>query len=304
VEESLLKLVPISPGTAIAFAGDFQLATELIAFVKDHYDDAMPLNSLFQSLTASLGPFDPNRGVALILASSRAGADSHLANWDTVRGLNPQASEYYHIGSLTSYHAALTPEVLSILTAGEVPPERLLPILSAVVQSYGVHDNLIDMNVGGIIFGLRVQAGDLCWQDDTNYLLYDSSLANTAYISAFVREDVLVVNSSLTNDVRLFAHSASMPSFQDWLNRWQAYIKTHIKSDQYRYWVFLSTLGKVITVLRREALDKESRYVRLTAIGGDKFDLGISPELQSVLVKALADRGDGSLPFRLNFLND
>jgi hypothetical protein len=304
VEEMLLKLVPIAPGTAVAFAGDVQLASEIIGFLKSNYDETTPLDSLFSSLVASLGPFDPERAVELILASSSSGAGSYLVHWDTVHGLNARASDYYQIGSLTSYHAALTPQVLSVLAAGKVPPERLLPILTAVVQSYGVHDNLINMNVGGVIFGLRVHAGGLSWQDDTNYVLYDPSFANVVYVSAFVRENALVVSSSLTNDVRILAHSVSTPSSQVWLSSWETYIKTHLSSDQYRYWVFLRTLGKVITVIRREALDRQSRYMRLDATGDGKFTIGMSPELMPILTKSLVDRGDESLPFRLNFLND
>jgi hypothetical protein len=193
--------------------------------------------------------------------------------------------------------------VLSILTAGKVPPERLLPML-AVVQSYGVHDNLIDMNVGGVIFGLRVHAGSLTWQDDTNYVLYDPSFNNSAYISVFVRDDVLVVGSSSTDDVRVLAHSVSMPCSQVWLDSWETCIKTHLSSDQYRYCVFLSTFAKIITVLRREAFDQESRYLRLHTTKDGKFTIGMSPELMSLLAQPLVDRNDGSLPFRLNFRND
>jgi hypothetical protein len=302
VEESVLKLVPIASGAAVAFAGDIQLASELIAFLKNNYDDT-PLDMLFSSLTASLGPFDSNRPVEVILASSR-GADSCLVHWNTVHGFRAETSDYCQIGSLTSYHSALTPQVLSTLAAGKVPPERLLPMLAAVVQSYGVHDNLIDMNVGGVIFGLRVHSGGLTWQDDTNYVLYDPSFANTAYVSVFVRDDVLVVGSSLTDDVRVLAHRVSMPSSEVWLNSWKTYINTHLSSDQYRYWVFLNTLAKVITVLRREAFEQDSRYVRLNATIDGKFTIGMSPELMALLVEQLVDRRDGSLPFRLNFRND
>jgi hypothetical protein len=94
-----------------------------------------------------------------------------------------------------------------------------------------------------------------------------------------------------------------MPSTQVWLNSWEAYIKTHLNSDQYRYWVFLNILEKVITVLRRETLDHESPYIRLNTTGDGKFDMSVSPELMSVLVQPLVDRNDGSLPFRLNFRN-
>jgi hypothetical protein len=75
VEESLLKLVPIAPGTAVAFVGDVQLAGELVEFLKSSYNDTTPIDSLFSSLTASLGPFERKRPVEVILASSRSGAD-------------------------------------------------------------------------------------------------------------------------------------------------------------------------------------------------------------------------------------
>jgi hypothetical protein len=88
------------------------------------------------------------------------------------------------------------------------------------------------------------------------------------------------------------------------LDSWKTYINTHLNSDQYRYWVFLNTLGKVITVLRRDAFERESRYVRLNATKDGKFTIGMSPELLPILVRPLVDRLDGSLPFRLNFLND
>ena len=304
VEESLLKLVPIAPGTAVAFAGNVQLAREVIEFLKSNYRDVTPIDQLFSSVTASLGPFESTRAVEVIFARSKSAGDSCLVQWDTIRGLNPQKSDYYQIGSLTSYHAAITLGVLSLLIRGKVPSERLLPIISAVVQSYGVHDNLIDMNIGGIIFGLRVEGGSLFWQDDTNYVLYDPSFANISYASAFVRDHVLVVNSSLTNEVRAFAHSVSMPSSQVWRSCWEGYIKTHVRSDQYRYWVFLSTLGKVITVARREGFENVSKFVRLVAGQDDKFTISMSSELMSVLQKPLMDRRDGTLPFRLNCLND
>jgi hypothetical protein len=304
VEESLLKLVPIAPRSAVAFAGDVRLASEIVAFLKNNYNDTAPIDSLFSSLTTILGPFARDRPVELILASSRNGAQPCLAHWDTLHGLSPQRSDYYQIGSLTSYHAALTPQVLGVLAAGKLVPERLLPMITAVVQSYGVHDNLIDMNVDGVVFGLRVNAGGISWQDDTNYVLYDPLVANVAYVSAFVRKNVLVVSSSLTNEVRVLAHSASTPSLSDWLGCWESYVKKHLSSDQYRYWIFLSILGKVITVLRREALDRKSRYLRFDASEDGKFKIEMSPELISVLTEPLLDRGDGSLPFRLNFRND
>src|SRR5262249_6698333 len=78
VEESLLKLVPISPGTTVAFAGDVRLAREVIEFLKDNYKDTIPIERLFSSVTTSLGPFEPTRAVEVLLASSKSPGDSCL----------------------------------------------------------------------------------------------------------------------------------------------------------------------------------------------------------------------------------
>lgn len=305
VEESLLKIVPVSDGIAIAFAGDVQLATSIIEFLSENLEaNVSDLRSLLSSVTISFGPFSRDRTVELLLAASGPLGEQQLLCWNTVSGLDTSDSDFYQIGSLESYHSAVTPLLLSILAKGSLAPDRLLSVLTAVVQSYGVHDNLIEQNIGGLIFGLRTEAGRTIWQEDTNYVLYDPQIKNLIWISAFVRDDVVVLNSSQTNDIRCLAHSVSTASIQAWLNKWQGYVKSHLETDRYRYWVFISTLGKVITVLRRDDFDVESRYVSLRKSGDGKFDMDISGELMSLLTKPLTDLHDGSLPFRLVFRND
>jgi hypothetical protein len=303
VEESLLKLVPIARGTAVAFAGDVYLASQIVEFLKARLTPAENIEELFPTLTSNLGPFDPGRRVDLLLASSTPDGERSLIHWDTLHGVDSEVSDYYQIGSLTSYHSAMTPQVLAHLVNGNLAADRVLSVMTAIVQSYGVHDNLVEMNVGGIIFGLRCHQGEISWQEDTNFFLYDPQLATAAYISALVREDVLVVNSSLTNDTRVLAHSVSTRSAHAWLQKWDLAVKRHLKSDRFRYWVFIGTTARVITVIRREDLDEPNRYLSLSAMGNGHFDIGLSPELVSKLKQPLEDRGDGSLRFRLNFLN-
>ena len=305
VEESLLKIVPLSDGIAVAFAGDVQLATSIIEFLSENLEaNASDVRPLLSSVTTSLGTFSRDREVGLLLAVSDSLREPQLLHWNTASGLDTSESDYYQIGSLTSYHSALTPQVLSLLAKGNLAPDRLLSVLTAVVQSYGVHDNLIQQNIGGLIFGLRTHAGKTIWQEDTNYVLYDPQVKSPIWVSAFVRDNVVVLNSSQTNDIRCLAHSVSTASIQAWCDKWQNHVKSHLETDRYRYWVFISMLGKVITVLRRDNLDEESRYVSLRKTGDGKFDMGISGELMSLLKQPLIDMQDGSLPFRLNFRND
>lgn len=111
------------------------------------------------------------------------------------------------------------------------------------------------------------------------------------------------MNSSFTNDTRVLAHSASTRSPRAWLQKWGLAVKRHLETDRFRYWVFISTTARVITVIRREDFERPNRYLSLSVVGNGHFDIGLSPELVSKLKQPLEDRGDGSLPFRLNFLN-
>ncbi len=305
VEESLLKIVPLSDGIAVAFAGDVQLATHIIEFLRENMEaNASDLKSLLSLVTTSLGPFSREREVKLLLASSDQLREPQLLCWNTVSGLDTSESDFHQIGSLTSYHSDLTPQVLSLLAGGKLAPDRLLSVLTAVVQSYGVHDNLIEQNIGGLIFGLRTHAGQIIWQEDTNYVLYNPQIKKPIWISAFVRDNVVVLNSSQTNEIRCLAHSVSTASIQTWSDKWQDYVKSHLEKDQYRYWIFISTQGKVITIIRRDNLNEDSRYVLLKKTGDGEFDIKISEQLMSLLQQPLIGRNDGSLPFRLNFRND
>jgi hypothetical protein len=303
VEESLLKLVPITSGTAIAFSGNVQLATEIIEFLKRNFDHTETFADLFAKVNASLGPFNPARHVSLIVAYSPSNAESQLIHWDSQHGLDGNQSDYYQIGSLTSYHAALTPQILSILANGQLSLERVLSMIIAVVQSYGILSNLIDMNVGGIIFGLWVYNGSVAWQEDTNFLLYNPTFDNIDYILAFVRDDALVVNSSFTNETRIFMHSVSTSSHQVWHKDWHFFVASHLNSDKYRYWIFLSTKERNITVLCRNDFEIENQYFSLQFNGDGNFTLGLSPNFKAVLAEPLRNLGDDSLPFRLSFRN-
>jgi hypothetical protein len=303
VEEALLKILPIAPDTVVALAGDVQIATTIIEFLKENLHKAVTIESLFASVTTSMGPFDPRRCVELLLAYSPTSGKPKLIRWDSTHGIDVTESDFYQIGSLTSYHAALTPQVLAVLVQRKLAPDRILPVLSAIVQSYGIHDNLINLNIGGVIFGLRLYNEKIDWQEDTNFILYDPTFKNISYISAFSRNNVLVVSSSLTNDIRVFAHTVSTSSTQTWLDYWGPFIRKHLNSNKYRYWVFISTTSRIITVLRRDNLDSENKYFTLQYSGDGNFSLGLSPEMMSLLSQPLIDHGDGSLPFRLNFRN-
>jgi hypothetical protein len=288
---------------AIGFAGDVQIATEIIGLLKDNVQYADSVSDLIR-IADNMGPFDPKRRVTLLIASSSVQGSVELIKWDSLKGIDQSGADFYQIGSLTSYHSAITPEFLNILISGNLAIDRILPTIISVVQSYGIYDDLIQMNVGGLIFGLCTSHGQVNWQDDTNYLLYGPNMDKISYISAIARDNVIIISSSITNDTRIFAHSISANSSTLFSQDWRKRVQEQVNSDLFHYWVFISIKDRVITLLIRNDLQSESKYVRLSKLSNGKFDLAMSPELIQLLRQPVEDKNDGSIPYRLNVRND
>lgn len=304
VEEGLLKLVPLNFGAAAAFAGDVDLGTSCLEFLRDRMTAKTSPRDLLRGLIVSLGPFPAERPVEILLAFTDEARRSDLIHWHSLRGLDSTESDYYQIGSLTSYHAAFTPELISLFVSGNLDTEKMLSVVSAIVQSYGIHDDLIRMNVGGLVFGVMSRLGTVTWQPDTNFVLYSLDLSFRAVITAIARENMLALSSSITDDTRIIANSISMPHADVLTEDWLQKAKKEVDSGTTPLWVFTSTVGRVITLIFRADINKQSRYVQFTNLGGGNFDLGMSPDLMELLHRPLEDRNDGSLPFRLNVRND
>jgi hypothetical protein len=304
VEEGLLKLVPLNSGTVAAFAGDVELATSCLEFIYGQMDAGTSLRDVCNALTISLGPFPEERPVDILIAFTDQEGRCELVHWNSSLGLDPTESDWYQIGSLTSYHADLTPALLSLFVSGSLDTERMLPVASAIVQSYGIHHDLLSMNVGGLVFGAQSRLGSVTWQPDTNYFIYSLDFSFRGIITAIARDNTLVVSSSITDDTRVFGHIISMPRQDLWTQDWVERSKREIDSGLSPLWVFISTAGRVITIIFRSDVNKDSRYVKFQNLGGGKFDIGLSPDLMALLQQPLYDRNDGSLPFRLNVRNE
>ncbi|CAD6874852.1 hypothetical protein [Methylomonas fluvii] len=302
VQESLLKLVRLSDKRAATYSGDVAIATDLLSILKQRCEYGDSIQIALTSAAASVGPFTSERPVSLLIAEHGEQGPS-LKLWHSVQPGDISEVAIGEIGSLQTYHSDFAKTALSLLCRGNIEERRLLPIVSAVVQTYGVHDNLIQQNIGGLIFGLQVCSEGVVWQEDTNYFLYPDTISPLTYVSAFARDDVVVVNSSVTNATSCFSNSVNTVEISEWFGKWDGYIQSHINSNNYRYWVFISSARKVITIVRLEDLTADNQYFSLTFQGNGKFDLGISPTLRDALLAPIDPQGHDAIPFRLKFLN-
>ncbi|MDO9316437.1 MAG: hypothetical protein Q7T97_18035 [Burkholderiaceae bacterium] len=310
VEEVSLKLHCIAPGTVVACTGDSEQAMKVIEFLRGEQGGSASNAELLARLESRIVPFSADSAdsadsaVALLVVSSGSDGHAELLRWTAAEGLDQSGSDFFEIGSKTPYHEALSPELRAILASGDLTSDRVLPVLTAIVQSRGARDCTIDMNVEGLIFGLRTEGGTVTWQEDTLVVLYDQAFASSTHVCALARDDELVVHSSDNDLTRVFASPASMLRCRSRDAAWLRRIKAELASDRFRYRVFISTSEKVITVIVRNDFERESRYLRLQAQSNGQFDLALSPELTSLLLRPLLDRSQGAIPFQLSVRED
>jgi len=304
IEEPALKLVRIAPGAVAACSGDAGSVSRLLEFLQANHAGVTNNGELLSLLDVSLGPFSDAKPVSLLLASSGSDGACELLRWTSPGGLDTTGSDLLQIGDPTPFHTALSPEILSILAAADPSPERMLPVLTAIVQSRGVSENSSDLNVNGLIFGVHTGLGVATWQGDTLVVLYDQAFASPAHVAVLARSDELVVHASHDAATRVFV---PLPSNHRRAPReacWLRGIQDELAADRFRFRVFISTCEQVITLIIRNDFERESGYVRLKRKSNGQFDFSLSPEMTSLLLRPLEDRSQGSVPLRLSLRED
>ncbi|MBX9715036.1 MAG: hypothetical protein K2X42_00445 [Burkholderiaceae bacterium] len=305
VGEPTLRLQPIAPDTAVACAGDVDLSTQIVAFLKAHQGDVFSHPELLQRMEQHLGPFSADRSVALLLASSTGDGGTELLCWTTAEGLDTARPDFCQIGEPAKpHHAVLTPELRAALAASDLTAERLMPVVTAMVQSCAVRDGSIDMNLGGLVFGLRTDGGSLRWQEDTVLVLYDADFASSTQMVVLPRADELVVRTSDSPTTRVFAPAATTPRGPSRPRLWLHGLQAELDADRFRHRVFISRSEPLVTIIIRIDLERESRYVRLGPMRQGRFEMALSPELTSLLLRPLQDRSLGGLPMQVSVRED
>ena len=76
-----------------------------------------------------------------------------------------------------------------------------------MLQSYGIHDYLIENGVGGGFCGLYMDQSGIHWQPDILYLVVHPQLKDVGMVGSFGRTNIWCLFSSMTRAGRLvFAH--------------------------------------------------------------------------------------------------
>lgn len=305
VEESLLKITPVSPGLVITFSGDVGLAKSIIQFIKTLYASLSDINRVLLSISASLGPFSGSRIVSLIIGN-HINDCARLYSWESS---NPdqviEGPDCIWSGSLPPVFAKIAPLLLQEFVSGNIPIQRILPIITSILQSLGIHNNLIKFHVGGIFAGIQLNEAGYRWQEDTTYILTDNTFSQPDFVKCFIRDNALVVRSSVGNITRVFFDYMNDQSVAIWIRKWRDAANQEIVRGNSCYYCVLNKQYPNVVVVRSKDCLPDTDYLRFNlSNNGNTLNLKVRSDLiEMIRNPVVRDKNDGSLPISFRFLD-
>jgi hypothetical protein len=147
VEEGALKIVRIGTDCAIALAGSVRRAIDSIESLRGAYDPTTTIPNLLRQLGRSIDASVDNGFTFLIARCGHFGAE--LWHWTSATPmLCNEVTVVHEIGSLPTWHVHLTRYLASFLTQRNLDESRLSSVITAMLQSYGIHDAMHQHGVG------------------------------------------------------------------------------------------------------------------------------------------------------------
>lgn len=164
IEESLQKVLNLDGNIIFGFAGDVKLSSDFannlsLRIFQEKINKPEDFVKLIErSLEDCIS--EKNRVKVQFVFGVMINDDPTLFSYNAFNN----CQIFYHkesvqIGSLTNSHLYphISAGIASLFIQGKLPDARMLACVNSLVQSYGVHDNLIEnFGVGGAILGVSI----------------------------------------------------------------------------------------------------------------------------------------------------
>jgi hypothetical protein len=209
VYEGALKLINLERA-AIAMAGDSALAQAIAGTFKEAFQLTDNPREALHIAIMSNGPFSSERSCTLVVAFPNSPTPTllsfNLNNDQTI--IDHREDCFLPIGSIPIWYKNASFSIIELVGAGFCnKPSWFLTSVLAFVQSYGIHEYILEQGVGGAFCGLFIGEHSIEWQSDLLFLLYDRGRdPNINAVSSIVRDHVLVVRSLYNELVASFRH--------------------------------------------------------------------------------------------------
>ena len=244
---------------------------------------------------------DPDSDVTMILAYRQDG-QPRLATYNANGDRRVQDDvERVQCGSMKAGYHDLTERHLRAFSSIGDSPQRTLVQALGLLQSYGIHDYLIEHGVGGGFCGLYLDQDGIHWQPDILYVVVHPQLADFGFVGSFARNNIWCLFSSMTTAGGLvFAHMKEDESGELYRQRVSPIVRAlEEKNDrgEFDFITVLSTGQHVVSVI--EMLGRlEHALLMVEPVSEVPGRLGIywSPQLQSLLDRIIEPEGYSGPP--------
>jgi len=308
VGEGALKIINLGQ-VAVAMCGDLRVGRSVVRTLNTAMEHGKDPQEALRVAVRTNGPFDdPERTIQLIVASPSSPKPTLLAfNSDGNQAIQEvQEGCAIHFGSLSPAYKSVTPQFIELLRGFTLKPQQLLVGTLALLQSYGIHEHILEEGVGGAFCGLLVQENSIEWQKDILFCIHRGMDQNFNMVSSIVRDDVLVVRSTLNNRCSYFGDSLNSGLDEKWRAEWWDPAFEFAKHGKFDFIVLLNTQFRIVTVI--EMLKQQtSKHYRIVPAKGQRpeeafrLDFAFSPTLTEDMIEPIADRNDGSMPLKFNW---
>lgn len=309
LREETNKIQVINDSLCIAFAGDVDIAKEIFRLVKLQLSEKeILLENIAMAFERSLDAIRPFKikDIPSFIVGAIIENKPQLLSFNITKRVLLDTHKYLvQAGSMKGIYKQLTIEYFKEQVGKTLKDETRLIVFNSIIQLYGIHDNLLESNVGGIISGLFVNKNGVSWQNDTCYIVYsikDKSPEASNLIRMMVRKNIVIVHSPLRNGYFGFTDilMEALPSgfIQKWENNW----KQEMDSFDFKYVVFLAKEYRKVTVVKNEKNGEENNFINFKAINNKHALAAISEELMKTLYTLKLPDENGMEPLDIHFL--
>jgi hypothetical protein len=310
VRDTLPKIVKISDFIMLGFAGDVRIANAVIEdlIIRAEFTEINSNDDFENLLNLSVSNClfgNTRRDIQLITTAIINELPVIFAyNHDNKEKIQ-QINELVQIGSLSqnALYSASSQFITSALAQGTLPVQRMLPCVTAFIQSYGVHDPLMEYyGVGGAITGAYLSPTGITWQENTIYILYDNLSSDLSLINIMNIDGTILTRNS-NGDYHVFVNGKNPSEFSTFDKSTINKVKSILNEDVYKYVAFINKKHRKVVVLERAPLAKNSKYLELKILNERDISIVIGPELSGTLMEDQNSEKD-SIPFTFSFLYD
>ena len=302
VEETMLKLCCVNSKAIVAIAGDINRALEIVKTFESALKNYANIKEAFEKAICSCGPYLKDTDVGLIMGCMDKGK-TKLYSYNSKRANEVfEHDTFTQLGSIKGVYPTLTEEIVKCFIERKLPGKHMLIAVTAILQSYGIFDKLMNVGVGGVFFGLSINYSGIHWQPDTSYILYSPDFSEKDFITVIARDGILAVDTSINNTNKLFANTVNSPFCRpEDLNAIRLKLREFFDTGKSDFYIWLSKKDRLITVVNANG-KYFSQYMKISTNGHGYFDIAFSEKLKKIL--EVPNRNfDKGLPYRFNWLS-